>query len=81
MPDIALARHRMIGGTVEITAAELAMTDDEAGRLLAQLGVSLDDDALETLVERTEGWPGALHLAALALTGRRAAAPFIISGR
>ena len=38
--------------------------------MLARHGVTLADEPLAELVERTEGWPAALYLAALSLIGR-----------
>ena len=38
--------------------------------MVARTGVALSDDTLAELVERTEGWPAALYLAALSLADR-----------
>ena len=54
-------------GTADVLGAEdLAFSVDEARELLlGRLGLDLDDDAVATLVERTEGWPAGLALASL----------------
>ena len=45
--------------------AELAFTVDEARELLVgQERIALEDDEIEMLVDRTEGWPAGLYLAA-----------------
>ncbi len=44
------------------------MTAAEAADLLEQAGLELDGPTVERLVERTEGWPAGLYLAALALS-------------
>ena len=64
-PAISVARLRARGGLTEIRARELAFTVDEARELMAREGVALSDESVELLVERTEGWPAGLYLAAL----------------
>src|SRR5690606_30569211 len=64
---IALGRHRMDGRVHRVEASDLAMGMIEAAELFGRAGVSLDDQELADLVTRVEGWPGGLHLAALAL--------------
>ena len=51
---------------VEIGREELAFGPDEAITLYRELGVDLTEERAARLVERTEGWPAALYLAALA---------------
>jgi LuxR family maltose regulon positive regulatory protein len=43
------------------------MTHAETEEMLHACGLRLDDSSIEVLVERTEGWPAALYLAALSL--------------
>jgi LuxR family transcriptional regulator, maltose regulon positive regulatory protein len=64
---VPTARLRSERRLLEIGTDELAMTRDEAGRLLSGLGFDLAPDQVATLHERTEGWPAALCLAAVAL--------------
>ena len=51
----------------EIGPARLALTRTEAAKVLADAGHELDHDTLDLLLQRTEGWPAALALAALYL--------------
>jgi LuxR family maltose regulon positive regulatory protein len=53
------------GGPIEIRVRELAFTVDEAHELMVREGIALSDASVELLVERTEGWPAGLYLAAL----------------
>src|SRR4051812_23751111 len=62
LPVGRLRAHRRL---VELRAADLAMTHDEAAALLH--GVDLAPGDVETLVARTEGWPAGLYLAALSV--------------
>ena len=61
------ARLRAHGGIVEIGADDLAMSDREAAALLSGAGVDADAHDVDALVQRTEGWPAGLYLAALAM--------------
>ena len=67
-PDMPLGRLRTQHRLGEVTARELMMTAAEAADLLEQAGLELDGPTVERLVERTEGWPAGLYLAALALS-------------
>ena len=70
-PPIRLARLRARGALSEIRVRELAFTVDEARELLVRReGIELADEQLELLVQRTEGWPAGLYLAALWLRDR-----------
>ena len=64
-PALPLGRLRGRGMLGELRARELAFTVDEARELLAHERISLAEDDVELLVERTEGWPAGLYLAAL----------------
>ena len=68
-PAISLARLRARGALVEVRAPELAFTVDEARELIVREGIELSGDSVQLLVERTEGWPAGLYLAALWLRG------------
>jgi len=61
------ARLRAQGGILEVTADDLAMGPSEAHSLLKGAGVDTDDAALGDLLQRTEGWPAGLYIAALAI--------------
>ena len=67
---VRLGRHEASGQVIDLTAGQLAMDATEARLLLEEAGVELDDEELDDLVARTEGWPAGLHLAALANGGR-----------
>jgi LuxR family maltose regulon positive regulatory protein len=62
------ARLRAQGGLAEVGVDDLAMDSGEAPGLLRGAGVELRPAEVDELVERTEGWPTGLYLAALALT-------------
>jgi len=65
-PPIRLARLRARNALVELRARELAFTVEEARELLVgREGIELDDEHVQRLVARTEGWPAGLYLAAL----------------
>jgi LuxR family maltose regulon positive regulatory protein len=67
LPLATLRAHRRL---VEVRVADLALSKSEAAALLAAAGVPLSDDQVDRLVDRTEGWPAALYLAALSLRDR-----------
>jgi LuxR family maltose regulon positive regulatory protein len=65
-PALGLPRWRARGELAELRARELAFTTAEARELLVDRGgLRLDDEQIEVLRKRTEGWPAALYLAAL----------------
>jgi ATP/maltotriose-dependent transcriptional regulator MalT len=69
-PALPLAALRAHGALAEVRADELGFTPDEADVLLnGHLGLDLDRGEIDGLVERTEGWPAGLYLAALSLQG------------
>jgi LuxR family maltose regulon positive regulatory protein len=81
-PSMDLARRRMSGGLYELSETDLAMDGHEAAALLDRAGIELDEGSIHDLVVKTEGWPGGLHLAGLALARREVAArPGAFSGR
>jgi LuxR family maltose regulon positive regulatory protein len=67
-PPLPLARWRARGELVEIRAADLRFTTDEAHEFLVEtMGLALDASAAAALDARTEGWAAGLQLAALSL--------------
>ncbi|MFL5926980.1 MAG: LuxR C-terminal-related transcriptional regulator [Gaiellaceae bacterium] len=65
-PALGLPQRRARGDLSELRSSELAFTTGEAYELLVERGgVALDMREVETLCERTEGWPAALYLALL----------------
>ena len=70
-PALPLARLRARGELVEVRAADLRFTGDEAAAYLNDLnGLDLAPSDVAALEARTEGWVAALQLAALSLRGR-----------
>jgi LuxR family maltose regulon positive regulatory protein len=77
-PELPLARLRAGGELVEIRAADLRFTLDEAAAYLNDVtGLELAASDIAALERRTEGWIAALQLAALSMQGRDDAAGFI----
>lgn len=67
-PKLPLGRMRAHRLLSELDAGDLAMDAGEANQMLAACGLELRPDAVERLVERTEGWPVGLYLAGLSLS-------------
>jgi len=61
------ARLRAQGGITEISAGDLAMGPQEAFCLLKGAGAEAGEAAVRDLLQRTEGWPAGLYIAALAM--------------
>jgi LuxR family maltose regulon positive regulatory protein len=77
-PPFALARLRARGELVEVRAADLRFTPQEAATYLTEaMGLPLGPGEVAALEGRTEGWIAALQLAALSLQGRDDAASFV----
>ena len=77
-PRLPLARLRTIGEMVEIRMPELRFTPLQAAALVhAVSGAELTAADLADLVERTEGWPAGIYLAALSLRGHPEPGAFI----
>lgn len=77
-PALPLARLRARGELVEVRAADLRFTQDEAATYLKEaIGRDIDPSIIATLEQRTEGWIAALQLAALSIQGRDDVAGFI----
>ncbi|HEX4490271.1 MAG TPA: LuxR C-terminal-related transcriptional regulator [Acidimicrobiia bacterium] len=77
-PPLPLPRLRARGQLLEIRAADLRFTGDEAAAYLnGAMGLELTTGDIATLEARTEGWIAALQLAALSLQGRDDVASFI----
>lgn len=65
-PPLGLGGLRARRRLLELRSSDLAMTPSEAGDLMQACGLGLERTTLELLMHRTEGWPAALYLAALA---------------
>jgi LuxR family transcriptional regulator, maltose regulon positive regulatory protein len=66
-PLLRVARLRAEGRIMEIGPHELSLTAGEASSLLRNAGLTLSEEEVATLHQRTEGWPAGLYLAALYL--------------
>jgi LuxR family maltose regulon positive regulatory protein len=77
-PDLPLPRWRVRGELVEVRAADLRFTLEEATAYLnASAGLGLAATDVASLEHRTEGWIAALQLAAVSLRGRTDASGFV----
>ena len=77
-PPLPLARMRASGEMVEVRARELRFAPDEAAALVQSVsGARLGAADLSDLMERTEGWPAGIYLAALSLRGHRSPHEFV----
>ena len=77
-PPLPTGRLRTTGDLVEIKMAELRFTATEAGELVRAVSdVQLDEADLGVLLERTEGWPAGVYLAALSLGGQSSPSRFV----
>jgi LuxR family transcriptional regulator, maltose regulon positive regulatory protein len=69
-PALPIAALRAHGELLELRADELNFTTEEADAFLnGHLDLDLAREDIDHLVERTEGWPAGLYLAALSLQG------------
>lgn len=66
-PPLSIGRLRANRVLSEIRMKQLAMSAGEAALLLRQAGLEPQPEDVQALVSRTEGWPAALYLAALAV--------------
>lgn len=77
-PPLALATLRARGQLLEIRAADLRFTNEEAAAYLSEaMDLTLGAKDVDLLEARTEGWIAALQLAALSMQGRDDAAGFV----
>lgn len=77
-PPLPIGRLRAAGDLVEIKMPELRFTATEAGEVVRAVSdVQLDDADLDVLLERTEGWPAGIYLAALSLRGQPSPSRFV----
>ena len=66
-PPLQIARLRAEGRILEIGPDDLSFTAGEASSLLRNAGLTLGEEDVAVLQQRTEGWPAGLYLAALYL--------------
>jgi LuxR family transcriptional regulator, maltose regulon positive regulatory protein len=65
LPLALLRAHRAV---VELRAHDLALAEPEARQLLERAGLDIGPEETRSLLDRTEGWPAALYLAALSMS-------------
>ena len=70
-PVDEIGRLRLRPGVVDVTIAELSLTEDETAKLLADVGAELDGGQVAALARRLEGWPAGLRLAGLVMSDGR----------
>ena len=66
-PQIRLGRLRAEGRLWELKTGDMRMTPAEGAAMLRAAGAEVDDEEAALVVQRTEGWPAAIYLAALVL--------------
>jgi LuxR family maltose regulon positive regulatory protein len=77
-PALPLARLRAAGDLVELGMSELRFAAPDAAAFLhSASGTELGQPDLDRLVQRTEGWPAGLYLAALSLRNHPTPASFV----
>ena len=78
---LPMGRLRAEGRVAEIGPDDLAMGNQEADSLLRAADVELAEGDVGELTRRTEGWPVALYLAALAMKARGKDSRVALEGR
>ena len=68
-PLLPLHRHRLAGELTEVRADDLAFSVAESRQLMAQHGIRLSPESLESLTRRAEGWAAGVRLAAMSMDG------------
>jgi LuxR family transcriptional regulator, maltose regulon positive regulatory protein len=77
-PPLPLSRLRARNQMMELDAAELSFTPEEAVTFLnSVMGLGLSAEDVAALEERTEGWIAGLQLAALSMRERKDASGFV----
>jgi len=76
-PPLPLPRLRARGDLHELRAAELRFSSLEVTQFLESMALQIPAEVAAILEARTEGWPAALQLAALALQGHTDPAGFV----
>lgn len=66
-PPLARARLRTRRTLMELRAEDLMLTPAEGAAALRDAGLTIDGATADALVDRAEGWPAGIYLAALAV--------------
>ena len=69
-PEMPLARLRAAGDVLDLGAAELALDVHETRELLATADLTMGDEQVEEIRERSEGWAAGLALTVFSQAGR-----------
>ena len=70
-PELPIGRLSAMGEVSELETGDLRFTREETGRLFAEgYGQPLEDDVLDEVERRTEGWAASLQLLRSTLRGR-----------
>ncbi len=71
-PPLPTARLRVRSQLVELSADDLRFSAEETEKFIqANHGLSLTENQITALTEKTEGWAAAIHLASLVITSGR----------
>jgi LuxR family maltose regulon positive regulatory protein len=76
-PPWPLHRLRVEGRVEVLRASDLAFDPAESAAMFKQVAVTVTDDQLDRLLDRTEGWAAGLQLAALGIASASDPAQFI----
>ena len=76
-PPLHLGRLRLQDQLTEIRAPDLAFTLAETVEMMGALGIAIEDDDVRRLWAHTEGWVGAIRLAAISLRDHPDPARFV----
>ncbi len=68
-PALRLHRVRVNGALTEIRSQHLAFNEAEAADLFCRSDLELTGEQVRVLLDRTQGWPAGLRLAAMSLAG------------
>lgn len=78
-PPLDLARRRLAGQVVEVGTAALKLSATEGRAAFAAVGGDIDDGTVAQVLDKCEGWPAGVTMAALAL--RDGASARAVTGR
>jgi LuxR family maltose regulon positive regulatory protein len=77
-PQLPLAKVRASKGLLELRISDLRFTEEEVKAFFSQqVNLTLQEEQLQLLFKRTEGWIAGLQLTALSMQGREDANGFI----
>ncbi|MDH6282421.1 helix-turn-helix transcriptional regulator [Prescottella agglutinans] len=68
-PPLAFQKLRLESRVMDVTFDDLAFTPEEASVMLDEHDVTLEQDDLSALMDRTEGWAAGIRLAGMSLAG------------